>query len=173
MSANPQDSHLKGFEYVTDETDTERELLNGTGKSETIKITHSARIVVANKTFVGYPTEDDIDIVMCESIICGPNEHFSRPGGQNFTIKGASRDIHLVGNFGKAVIGQYSNYDRWFAIGKTKGITFDPDAKGQIELWYAEKLANVPKGVEVKTINPFIVRIYFLWRSLQQTLGQR
>jgi hypothetical protein len=171
------DTHLRAFPRDGDWrtvniADVGTETLDGTGFSETWKCSNCEAVAVMNKTFTGAPREDDIDIVRGKNYFIGPNDHTgSRPGGQNITVKGGVDGVRFRGDFGNAVIGMYSNYDRWFALPRTRNITFGDDARGTVTLWWAEKPAgDVPSGVKVRCVPGFVVRAYFLWRSVQQSL---
>lgn len=171
-----QDTHLRAYPRDsggrdTCIVDTEAETLDGTGFSETLKFSNCTGVVVANKTFTGAPSEDDIDIVRGANYLIGPNFHGqSRPGGQNITIKGGVDRARLCGDFGRAVIGMYSNYDRWFAMPRTGGIEFDADARGTVVLWWADMPRRVPGGVRIKRVPRLVVAAYFIFRSAQQAL---
>lgn len=168
------DTHLRAYprdnNWIAEHIyDTSAETLDGTGFSESWKCSNCEFVSVKNKIFTGTPREDDIDIVRGKNYRIGPNDHTqSRPGGQNITAKGGIQGLHLCGNFGRAVIGMYSNYDRWLALPRTSGITFSEDARGEVVLWWAEKPRHVPPGVKVRAMPGVIVRGYFLWRSVQQ-----
>jgi hypothetical protein len=164
------DTHLKvwPFNYTLDSTP---ETLDGTGFSESWKSSDRSISGVKNKTFRGNPSEDDIDVVRGSSWTIGPNDHSrSNAAGQSITAKGGIDGLRLRGSWKLAVIGQYSNYDRWMALPPTRNITFDGDASGKVTLWWAEMPAYVPPGVTIRKIPTTIVKAYFYWRSIVQTI---
>jgi hypothetical protein len=70
--------------------DVEPETLDGTGFSETCKASLKENIEIANKTFVGSPSEDDIDVVRGGPYYLGPNDHSRSRAQQNITSKAAT-----------------------------------------------------------------------------------
>lgn len=145
------------------------ETLDGTGYSEVCKASQKANILIANKTFIGQPHEDDIDVVRGGPYFFGPNDHTkSRTLGQNITFKAGAHAV-IRGNFGRAVAGQYSIYDRWLRGPKTT-MDFAADACGRVELWWAVMPSYVPPLVHVEVKPAWMVWGYFIFRSVVQTI---
>ncbi len=159
------------YRVLDDETkvDTQPENVVLAGQDDGIKGSNLWGVRISNKNFIGYVSENDIDLVRGGNAVIGPNDHNSECGVSEITVKGGYKDLHMVGNFGRLEFGQYSNYDRWFALPKSSGLTFDPSATGEAEIWFAELPSYIPPGVRVKD-RRLLAYPYFLWRSIQQTL---
>ncbi len=152
--------------------DQEPEVIDCTGYDDALKASAKHHIVIANKTFRGAPRENCIDMVRGGDAIIGPNDYTqAKPGVSTLTIKGGFDGLLLRGAFGTLEWGQYSNYDRWFKLPKSRRLNFEPTATGTVIVWHGEMPKHVPAGVKVKRINPLIVWAYFFFRSIQQTIS--
>lgn len=153
------------------ESDHKYEVLNGTGKDDILKLSNLHSVSIANKTFVGTPSENCIDCVRGGPYSLGPNFYSAIPGVCNITAKGGISGLTLRGNFGKLEWGQFSLYDKWFKLPKSSGLRFADAATGEVEIWYGESPETVPPGVKIKKVNIVKVYAYFIWRSIQLTFG--
>jgi hypothetical protein len=148
--------------------DSGSEVLDGSGFSETLKGSNLSYVTVKNKTFLGTPSEDDIDFVRGGPYFVGPNDHSqSKAGKQNVTVKGGAQ-VSFAGAFGCCVAGQYSIYDRWCRGPKTK-VHLCTGSVGVLDLWWAEWEGDASY---VEVIKRSMVKVYgyFIWRSLVQTI---
>ena len=166
------DTYYRVYDGTTN-IDCAPEVINGTGVSDVLKASNLYGTVISNKTFIGAPGENDIDLCRGSDAVIGPNVHRSRPGVANITAKGGFQRLHLRGKFGTLEWGQFSIYDKWFALPPSSGLTFDLNAAGVVTVWRGEVPADAPAAVTIKRIHPLIVWGYFVWRSLQMTFGRK
>lgn len=160
------------FRVLDDATkvDTEPENIVLAGEDDGIKGSNLFGVRIKNKNFLGHVRENAIDLVRGGDAVIGPNYHACKRGVAEHTVKGGFDGLHMVGNFGRLEWGQYSNYDRWFKLPKSSGLTFDPQAVGEVEVWFAEMPNDIPPGVKIKD-RRWLAYPYFLLRSIQQTLS--
>lgn len=152
------------------EIDNTPETLNGDGVADVLKLSNLESVGISNKTFTGSPTENDIDAVRGGPYSFGPNYHHSKPGVSNITAKANIQGLYLRGNFGTLEWGQFSIYDKFFKLPKSKGLRFEEGATGTVTIWYGEVPKQVPAGVKIKKINSVVVYAYFLFRSIQLSI---
>lgn len=142
------------------------------GECDGIKGSGLWGVRIRGKNFLGHVRENAIDLVRGGDATIGPNYYSVECGVAEHTVKGGFRGLHMVGSFGKLEFGQYSDYDRWFALPPSRDLTFDPAAQGEVEIWYAKVPKQIPPGVRVKD-RRILAYVYFVWRSLQQALTRK
>lgn len=159
------------FRVLDDATkvDIEAENIVLAGEADGIKGSGLHGVRIRNKNFLGHVKENCIDLVQGSDAVIGPNYHACECGVSEHTVKGGFDGLHMVGDFGTLEWGQYSDYDRWFALPKSKNLTFDSKAFGTVTVWYAEMPKDIPPGVRIKD-RRLLAYPYFFWRSIQQSL---
>ncbi len=168
MSERPDTRFYRVLDNET-KVDTSLENIALSGEDDGIKGSNLWGVRIRNKNFLGHVRENAVDLVRGGKAVIGPNFYAAKCGVAEITVKGGFDGLHLIGNFGKLEFGQYSNYDRWFDLPKSTGLTFDPSATGEVEIWFAEMPKYTPPGVRVKD-RRLLAYPYFLWRSIQQAL---
>ena len=154
----------------TSREDQEHEVIQCDDVQDAEKLSDCHHVVLANKVFVGSPSENCVDIVQGGDYVIGPNDYTrARAGVANITAKAGIRGLLIRGHFGSLEWGMYSNYDRWFKLPPSRILCFTADAVGTVTVWYGELPRNKPPGVKVVD-RRWAAYPYFLFRSIQQQL---
>jgi hypothetical protein len=112
------DTYLRDYPESSDPViDTSVEILNGTGVTDVVKVSNRNHVLIANKTFAGSPSEQDIDQVRGFDVRIEGCNHEASTAHFNIELKGGILAWEINGSHAgpkrqlRIRIGDYTIYD--------------------------------------------------------------